>query len=65
MSQSSVIAFALLVGFIVFITIKGELTQYLNVLGINLNQSGANQQQQSASAAAPSLPGLPSLPPLG
>lgn len=34
MSQSSIIAFFLLAGFIVFITVRGELPKYLNVLGI-------------------------------
>jgi hypothetical protein len=32
-SQSSVIAFGLLVGFLVFITIRGELPQYEQVIG--------------------------------
>ena len=34
MRQSSVIFAALIVGFLVFITIRGELTGYLQVLGI-------------------------------
>lgn len=34
MPQSSIIAFALIVGFIVFITVKGQLPQYLAVVGI-------------------------------
>jgi hypothetical protein len=34
MSQSSVIAFGLLVGFIVYVTIKGELPQYRAVIGL-------------------------------
>jgi hypothetical protein len=34
MSQSSIIAGALLIGFIVFITIKGELPKYRAVIGI-------------------------------
>lgn len=34
MSQSSTIAFFLLGGFIVYITIKGELPSYAGVLGI-------------------------------
>jgi len=32
--QTGIIFFALLVGFIVYITLKGELTSYLKVLGI-------------------------------
>jgi hypothetical protein len=38
-SQSSTIAFFLLGGFIVFITIKGELPSYLGVLGIGSKAS--------------------------
>lgn len=34
MSQTSVIFFGLLVGFLVFITIRGELSAYLQVLGL-------------------------------
>lgn len=34
MSQSNVLAFFLIVGFIVFITLRGELTSYLGVLGL-------------------------------
>ena len=34
MSQTSIIAGVLILGFIVFITIKGELPTYLAVLGI-------------------------------
>lgn len=33
-SQTSVIFFGLLVGFIVFITVRGELAQYLFVIGL-------------------------------
>jgi len=39
-NQTSVIMFALLVGFIVFITVKGELASYLWVLGL-ANSPGA------------------------
>jgi hypothetical protein len=34
MSQSSIIAAALLIGFVVFVTVKGELPKYLSVVGI-------------------------------
>lgn len=34
-SQTSVIFFGLMIGFIVFITVRGELQAYLNVLGIS------------------------------
>lgn len=35
MSQSSVIAAFLIIGFIVFITMRGELSKYLAVLGLS------------------------------
>lgn len=34
MNQSNVIFAALIIGFIVFITMRGELTAYLKVIGI-------------------------------
>lgn len=34
MNQTSIIAAALVVGFIVFITVKGQLPQYFKVIGI-------------------------------
>lgn len=34
MSQTSIIAGALLVGFIVFVTTRGELQKYLAVIGL-------------------------------
>jgi hypothetical protein len=34
MNQTSIIAGALVIGFIVFITVRGELPQYLGVFGI-------------------------------
>jgi hypothetical protein len=40
LSQTSVIFFGLLVGFVVFITVKGELQAYLAVLGL---AAGAGQ----------------------
>jgi len=33
-SQTSIIAGALVIGFIVFVTVKGELPKYLGVIGI-------------------------------
>lgn len=50
-SQTSVMFFALLVGFIVFITVRGELSAYLQVLGLSSGNTGG----------LPSLPGLPNL----
>jgi hypothetical protein len=34
MNQSSTIALALLIAFIVFITVKGELKSYLSLIGL-------------------------------
>jgi hypothetical protein len=34
MSQSSIVALALLIAFVVFITVRGELQSYLQVIGI-------------------------------
>jgi len=43
MSQSSVIAAFLLIGFLVFITARGQLPAYLSVLGISTAvQSGSS-----------------------
>jgi hypothetical protein len=45
MGQTGVIFFGLLVGFVVWITIKGELTGYMQVIGLksggNTNCSGS------------------------
>ncbi len=41
-SQTGVIFFALLIGFIVFITVRGELQGYLHVIGLG---GGANSAQ--------------------
>jgi hypothetical protein len=40
MNQTSVIFFGLLVGFIVFITIRGELAGYLAVIGLEGGLTG-------------------------
>ena len=37
MNQSSIIAGALIVGFIVFVTVKGEMGTYLGIIGIGSN----------------------------
>jgi hypothetical protein len=34
MSNTSIIAAALLIGFIVFVTMRGELSKYLQVIGL-------------------------------
>jgi hypothetical protein len=45
MPQTSTIAFALIIGFIVFITVRGELPTYLGVIGLG---------NKSVAPAAPS-----------
>lgn len=39
MTQSSTIAFFLIAGFVMYITVKGELTDYAGVLGIGPKSS--------------------------
>lgn len=43
MSQTSVIFFGLLIGFIVFITVRGELQSYLAVVGLEGGASAVNK----------------------
>lgn len=42
MSQSSYIAAFIVIGFVVFITMRNELSQYMDVLGINSAMPNAN-----------------------
>jgi hypothetical protein len=60
MSQSSIIAAALLVGFIVFITVKGELSSYAAIVGL-----GSSTVSPSVAQQATGLTPLPSLSDLG
>lgn len=57
MSQSSTIAFFLLGGFIIYITIKGELPSYAGVLGIGPKATtstvGANQSAVETGSTLP------------
>lgn len=57
MSQSSYVAFFLITSFIVFIVMRGELRQYLNVLGIDTAASATpnSSSNTSASNLAPAL----------
>jgi hypothetical protein len=57
MKQSSVIAFALIIAFIVFITLRGELSHYLGVFGLGSTSSGNNPAGSLNTLSA----GLPSL----
>jgi hypothetical protein len=56
MSQSSVIAAALLIGFIVYVTVRGQLAQYLGVLGI-----GADAVNAPATTGTVTNPGTVSI----
>lgn len=65
MPQTSTIAFALIVGFIVFVTVRGELPQYLCVVGIGSNCSSgtvASGVVSSASKVATLISGLSAIP---
>ena len=57
MNQNSIIAFALLVGFVVFVTMRGELKRYLTVIGL-ATATGSG----GGGLSLPSLPSLPSIP---
>jgi hypothetical protein len=52
MSQSSVIAFFLLGGFIVYITIKGELPKYAATVGIGAASTGSSTVSAASTAAS-------------
>jgi len=57
MPNTSTIAFALIVGFIVFITVRGELPAYLCVIGIWSNcQTGTGSNSQAGNSTLASLP---------
>lgn len=62
MNQNSIIAFALLLGFIVFITMRGELQQYLAVVGLSNAALPGATPTASSPASSPfgnlSLPGI-------
>lgn len=57
MSQNSIIAFGLLAGFIVFITVRGELPRYLAVIGLEPGAAGAGSP--AGAVATSTLPSLP------
>lgn len=60
MSQSSYIAAFIVIGFIVFITMRDELRQYMDVLGINGSATAASNVQPNAgnvNAVHPELSG--------
>jgi hypothetical protein len=51
-SQSSIIAFFLLGGFIVYITIKGELPKYAATVGIGAASTGSSTLSAASTAAS-------------
>lgn len=54
MGQTGTIAFALIVGFVVFITVRGELPTYLGVIGLgNVNVSPGTGAIATASNGGP------------
>ncbi len=61
MPQSSTIAFALIVGFIVFITVRGELPKYLGVLGLGSQTVSSPQTGSPTSGFGNAIAALPSL----
>jgi hypothetical protein len=71
MNQNSIIAFALLVGFIVFVTMRGELSQYLAVIGLsNATLPASGGASPVSTAGAPYIssllsPGLVPAPSVG
>lgn len=54
MSQSSKIAFALLIGFIVYITVRGELPAYLCVIGLGSGCTAPPVNTQNSGTSNPS-----------
>jgi hypothetical protein len=60
-SQTSVIVFALLVGFVVFITVRGELPVYLWVLGLSDAQPAGTKLTDQIDTA---IKGGTALPPI-
>lgn len=66
MPQTSTIAFALIVGFIVFVTVRGELPTYLGVIGLGskvvnppgVSSAGSSVSPASATSALQVLPAL-------
>lgn len=59
MPQTSTIAFALIVGFIVFITVRGELPTYLGVIG--LGNKAVQPAPSGGSSSGPSIGTLANL----
>lgn len=57
MNQTSIIAGALIVAFIVFITVRGELPCYLKVLGISTGAACQVGGQTAAGAAIGQIAG--------
>jgi hypothetical protein len=60
MNQSSTIAFFLIAGFIVYITMRGELTKYVSAIFISLPPSQASQPTVVNPLTSETAPGLSS-----
>jgi hypothetical protein len=61
LSQSSIIAFFLLAGFLVYVTIKGELPKYAAILGIGSGTSTLQPLQQNAPLTMDDIFSLPEI----
>lgn len=55
MGQTGTIAFALIVGFIVFITIRGELPTYLGVIGLGNVKISSGATVATAANGGPTI----------
>lgn len=55
MSQSSIIAFALLMGFVLYVTARGELPHYLYVLGLGGTPPAGNYSMSTGSSSGGGL----------
>jgi hypothetical protein len=60
-ANSSRIAAALIIGFVVFITMRGELPAYFAVMGIGKQTSTGTQSAGMGGGGSFGLPSLPSL----
>jgi hypothetical protein len=62
MGQTGVIFFALLIGFVVYITMRSELTGYLQVIGLaaggRTNCSGSSGNSGTVTQSQPAAPNL-------
>jgi hypothetical protein len=58
-SQSNLIIGSILIGYVIYITVKGELPSYLGIIGLGANPTPAvNQPTASAQGTAAAAAGL-------